>query len=387
MINTPFKNTHNTNFYDKVKILFFTFSLIGPIRFILVILLLILTSLLISLFFVGHNTKDNLGNYNNISLPRRLLLIIPQMLGKLTLFILGYYWINEDFNEYKFLKYNYLERENAPKLIIANHVSFIDSLYFLTRGFPSVVANANTINLPIIGFGLNKTSPILVPVSENQKLILPNVKQQINDRLTHPSIINCKRPLLIFPEGSTKNSKYLLKFQNGAFYNKIKMQPILLDYKYKYLDPSWTLDTSVYKLIYLMCCQFINYLDVKYLEPTDMDSSEIRKKYISELKLIDSHLSNHDNHFLRKNIDKFDYIYKHIYYEGTFNIEYYKKRYNLNDEKISDLMNKFYTLDVNKIGIINNNDVNILIRQLNINNLDVYKTLVSFNDLLTIIYE
>ena len=386
MNNIPFKNTHNNNLYNKLKIILFTLTGIGPIRFILVILLSILISLSISLFLIGFKTKDNLDNYNNISLPRRVLLIIPQFLGTCLLGILGY-WINEDFNENKFFKYTYLERKNAPKLIIANHVSFIDSLYFLTRGFPSIVAGANTINLPIFGFALDKMNPILVPVNENQKLILPNPKVQITNRLTHPSVENLKRPLLIFPEGTTKNSKFLLKFQSGAFHNKIKYQPILLDYKYKYLDPSWTLDTNTYQLLYLMCCQFINYLDVKYLEQTDINEAEIRKIFITKLNLIDSNLSNHDNHFMRKNIDKFDYIYHHIYYEGTFNIEYYKKRYNLNYEEISELMKEFYKLDVNKIGIITEQDINILIRKMNVSNITVFKKSVTFNDLLSILYE
>ena len=363
MINNPFKNTHHNSFYDKVKITFFTLSGIAIIRFILVMFLLVLSSLLIYLFLLGYETKDKLGNYNNISPIRRTFLLIPQVLARIILFILGYYWINEEFQEYKFFKFNYLERTSSPKLIIANHVSFIDTFYFLIRGYPSIVISANTLNLPIIGLVLKKMVPILVPSNESQRLSLPNAKEQINNRLTHSSIKNFNRPLLIFPEGSTKNSKYLLKFQNGAFNNKIKMQPILLNYKYKYLDPSWTLDANIYKLLYLMCCQVVNYLDVIYLEPTDMNANEIRKKFISKLNLIDSSLSNHDNHFIRKNIDKFDYIYKYVYEDGLYNIEYYKKKYNLHYEKINELINEFYILDTKKIGKL--------------------KNLISFNDFLT----
>jgi len=388
MINTPFKNTHYNNFYNVAKIIFFTLSGIGPIRFILVILLLTLISFLISLILLGYKATDKLGNYNNISFPRRILLIIPQILGKITLFIFGYYWINENFNEYKFIKFDYLERDNGPKLIIANHVSFIDAIYFLTRGYPSIVAGANNINLPIIGFALSKMLPILVPTNENQRLILPNAKEQINNRLTHPSVQNLRRPLLIFPEGTTKNSKYLLKFQNGAFNNEITYQPILFNYKYKYYDPSWALDTNIYLLIYLMCCQFVNYLDVTYLEPTNLNAYDIRKKIISELNLIDSHFSNHDNHFLRKNMDKFDYIHEHIYQAGALNIEFYKRKYNLNYEEITELMNEFYSLDRNKIGTIKKEDIQILTKELNINNVsDVHKILISFNDLLQILYQ
>jgi len=363
MINSPFVNTHYSNLYDKIKIFFFIFSGLAFLRLILFIFLGCISSLLFNIFLIGFKSKDDNGNFVNMSILRRFFLFIPQLLARICLFILGFYNFNENIN--RIFKLNYLERENGPKLIISNHVSFIDSFYFITRGIPSPVANYNVINFPIVGSVFKKLSPILIPTNEFQRNILPDPKTQITERLTHPSIESVNRPLVIFPEGSTKNSKYLLKFQNGAFMDNVIYQPILLKYDYKYLDPSWSLDTSDYKLLFLMCCQFVNKLHVTYLEPTNLPADEIRKIFISKLNLIDSTFSNHDNNILKFNIDKKDYIFNYILQDGLFTMEFYKKTFKINTKNLSNLINKFYDLDIDKNGSIVGNQINVFHKYIN----------------------
>jgi 1-acyl-sn-glycerol-3-phosphate acyltransferase len=348
MIQSPFDNSHKNNLYNKIKIFLFTISGIAIIRFILFFIFGSIACLLFNIFLTGYNSKDGNGNFVNISPIRRFFLFIPQIFASIGLFILGYYSIDD--NIPYFFKFNYLERTNAPKLIIANHVSFIDTFYFICRGIPSPVASYNVLSLPIVGLTFKKISPILVPMNEKQKLLLPNPKEQITERLTHPSVELFRRPLIIFPEGSTKNSKYLFKFQNGAFMNKITYQPVLLNYQFENLDPSWTLDTSDYLLLYLMCCQFYNKLEVRYLEPTNQSSDEIRKVFLSKLKLIDSNYSNHDNNILKFNKNKKDYILNHIFENGLFTMAFYKKLFNIGSKDFINLINIFHNLDKEKIG-------------------------------------
>jgi 1-acyl-sn-glycerol-3-phosphate acyltransferase len=348
MIQSPFNNSHKNTIYNKIKIFLFTISGIAIIRLILFLLFGSIACLLFNIFLTGYNSKDANGNFVNISCIRRFFLFIPQILSRIALFILGYYYIND--NIPNFFKLNYLERLGAPKLIIANHVSFIDTFYFICRGIPSPVASYNVLNLPIVGFTFKKISPILVPTNEKQKLLLPNPKEQITERLTHPSIELFRRPLIIFPEGSTKNSKYLFKFQNGAFMDKITYQPVLLNYQFEYLDPSWTLDTKDFVLLYLMCCQFYNNLEVTFLEPTNKPADEIRKVFISKLNLFDSNYSNHDNNILKFNENKKDYILNHIFENGLFTMTYYKKCFHINSSNFMYLINTFYKLDDDKVG-------------------------------------
>ena len=356
MINSPFDNSHKTNLYNKLKIFLFTISGIAIIRLILSLLFGTMSCILFNIFLTGYTSKNIDGNLINMSSIRRFFLFIPQIFARISLLFLGYYSFND--NIPNFFKFNYLERDGAPKLIIANHVSFIDSFYFICRGIPSAVTSYNVLNLPIVGMTLKKMSPILVPINEKQKILLPDCKEQITERLTHISVESFKRPLLIFPEGSTKNSKYLFKFQNGAFINNITYQPILLKYNFKYLDPSWTLDTNIYILLYLMCCQFYNKLEVTYLEPTNQSANEIRQVFLTKLNLINSNYSNYDNNILKFNKDKKNYILNHIFENGLFTMSFYKNIIKINSFDFIYLINIFYKLDKEKIGKVKGNLLN-----------------------------
>ena len=78
---------------------------------------------------------------------------------------------------------------------------------------------------------IKKLAPIWVPSNDEERKELPDPKTQITYRLTHPSSNTFRRPLIIFPEGCTKNCKTIFKFQNGAFQNNIRYQPIIFKYK------------------------------------------------------------------------------------------------------------------------------------------------------------
>jgi hypothetical protein len=108
-----------------------------------------------------------------------------------------------------------------------------------------------------------------------------------------------------------------------------------------------------------MCCQFINKLQVTYLEPTNLPADEIRKIYLSKLKLIDSNFSNHDNNLLKFNNDKKNYIFNYILQDGLFTMEFYKKTFKVNTKTLSKLINIFYDLDSDKNGSIVGNQINI----------------------------
>ncbi len=69
--------------------------------------------------------------------------------------------------------------------------------------------------------------------------------------------------LLIFPEGTTTNGQQLLEFQRGAFATGKPVQPMLLRYPFKHLDPSFVDDgPSMLCLIVRMVCQVYNQVRV-----------------------------------------------------------------------------------------------------------------------------
>ena len=114
--------------------------------------------------------KQNTTIYHEMSKIRRCLLFLVQLEARFIMFVLGYIWIKETFpNTKKIMMFpSYLERQGAPKICVSNHVSFIDTFYFLSRCVPrSVVIQANVAG-PFT-WAMNAFSPILVPVTQKQR--------------------------------------------------------------------------------------------------------------------------------------------------------------------------------------------------------------------------
>jgi len=208
--------------------------------------------------------KINTTNFHEMSKIRRCLLFFVQLESRFIMLILGYWWIKEKFPDNKkcIMFPSYLERPNAPKICVANHVSFIDAFYFLSRCVPrSIVIQANVAK-PFV-WAMNAFSPILVPVTQQQREQLGEPRDQIRRNLNTDVL---KRPLIIFPEGGTKQSNTLIKFQDGAFLDIQPVQPVGLKYTYNNFDSSWTNDVSPMWLMFRMCCQFYNSLTVEYYD-------------------------------------------------------------------------------------------------------------------------
>lgn len=219
-----------------------------------------------------RNQSANTSNFHEMSRIRRCLLFLVQVFARCIMYVLGYWYINEKFPGHKnWLVFpSYMERTEATKICIANHVSFIDAFYFLSRCVPrSVVIQANVIKP--FRWAFNAFSPIIVPVTEKQRRKLKLTKELIHKNLESNIF---KRPLIIFPEGDTSESNTLIKFQDGAFIDLQSIQPIALKYTYKRFDPSWSNDISPLWLLYRMCCQFVNYLSVEYYDIVSPDIPE-----------------------------------------------------------------------------------------------------------------
>lgn len=220
------------------------------------------------------NQSPNTSNFHEMSRTRRCLLFLVQIYARCIMYTLGYWYIDEKFPGHKnWLVFpSYMERPEATKICLANHVSFVDSFYFLSRCVPrSIVIQANVVKP--FRWAFNAFSPIVVPVTEKQRKQSKPTKELIHENL-ESSVL--KRPLIIFPEGGTTEAKTLIKFQDGAFTDLQPVQPIALKYTYKRFDPSWTNDISPLWLLYRMCCQFVNHLSVEYYDivSPDLDDSE-----------------------------------------------------------------------------------------------------------------
>jgi len=74
------------------------------------------------------------------------------------------------------------------------------------------------------------------------------------------------QPILVFPEGTTHNSKVMITFKDGAFAPGLPVQPALLRYKYTHCDPSWVWSgPEAPMLMFKLMCQLVNSLEVEFL--------------------------------------------------------------------------------------------------------------------------
>ncbi|AQK80987.1 Lysophospholipid acyltransferase LPEAT2 isoform 2 [Zea mays] len=70
--------------------------------------------------------------------------------------------------------------------------------------------------------------------------------------------------VLLFPEGTTTNGRFLISFQHGAFIPGYPVQPVVVHYPHVHFDQSWG-NISLLKLMFKMFTQFHNFMEVEYL--------------------------------------------------------------------------------------------------------------------------
>lgn len=84
--------------------------------------------------------------------------------------------------------------------------------------------------------------------------------------------------VLLFPEGTTTNGRFLISFQLGAFVPGFPIQPVVIRYPYVHFDQSWG-NISLVKLMFQMFTQFHNFMEVEYLpviQPPQYPNDNVR---------------------------------------------------------------------------------------------------------------
>jgi hypothetical protein len=137
-------------------------SIDGPYEWVKTVLLLPLLLLrvlgfllLVSLTIVY--SKATMAGWKPSTKPlpqwRRSLMLIPRMCGRGLLFCFGYHWIRR--------KGRAAAREVAP-IVVSNHVSFLDPIFFFYELFPSIVSSQSHDRLPIVGTIIRSMQVIVV---------------------------------------------------------------------------------------------------------------------------------------------------------------------------------------------------------------------------------
>jgi lysophosphatidylcholine acyltransferase/lyso-PAF acetyltransferase len=175
--------------------------------------------------------------------------------------------------------------------VVANHVGYTDVLALMVTHFPAFVARGATKDLPLIGTircgkgGVGTgwigprletgRSPTPAPPSHHPPTPLPphsnsdamgclyvnrdkaagaaGVAAAVADR-ARAAAAGAARPLLLFPEGTTTNGRFLLPFKTGAFVAGAPVAPVVLAYGRTRVNPAWE-TVSGARHVFLMLCQ------------------------------------------------------------------------------------------------------------------------------------
>lgn len=247
----PFVYDSPVTCYERCKIILLCLLGVPLLRLVLLLVVVLLAVVLCNLALLGYSPA-----------PEKLLPtwrkcvagFLLRLLARSALFVLGYYWISVKHHD---------KTTSRPlqRIVVSNHISFVDGVFLYYLLEPSIAMKAELAHIPLVGRVIQMTEPILIErtTSEGRQ----RAKQEISDRVGDAQA----PPLLIFPEGTTSNQKFLTKFKVGSFASGTPCQPIVLRYPYRHFDVSWTPTVSAMHLVLRMLCQVYNNMQVEILPP------------------------------------------------------------------------------------------------------------------------
>ncbi|XP_071717800.1 lysophospholipid acyltransferase LPEAT2-like isoform X2 [Rutidosis leptorrhynchoides] len=240
----PFRNTtpNIEGLYEWVKML-----VILPI--VLVRLVLFLLCLIVgygATNFALHGWKDK---QNPMPKWRCRVMWITRLCARGILFSFGYHWIKR--------KGKPASRDTAP-IIVSNHVSYIDPIFFFYESSPTIVASESHDSMPFVGVIIRAMQVIYV-----NRFSYQSRKHAVNE-IKRKASSNKYPRVLLFPEGTTTNGRQLISFQLGAFISGYPIQPVVIRYPHVHFDQSWG-HIALATLMFRMFMQFHNFMEVEYL--------------------------------------------------------------------------------------------------------------------------
>ncbi|KAK3131256.1 hypothetical protein QOZ80_6BG0504130 [Eleusine coracana subsp. coracana] len=180
---------------------------------------------------------------------RRRLMWITRISARCILFSFGYHWIRK--------KGRPAPRELAP-IVVSNHVSYIDPIFYFYELFPTIVSSESHDALPFVGTIIRAMQVIYVD------RFSPTSRKAAVNEIKRKAACNSFPRVLLFPEGTTTNGRFLISFQHGAFIPGYPVQPVVVRYPHVHFDQSWG-NISLLKLMFKMFTQFHNFMEVEYL--------------------------------------------------------------------------------------------------------------------------
>nr|XP_024380993.1 lysophospholipid acyltransferase LPEAT2-like isoform X2 [Physcomitrium patens] len=180
---------------------------------------------------------------------RRKLMFVTRLCGRGILFCFGFHWIR---------RIGRPARKEVAPIVVSNHVSFIDPIFYFYELFPSIVSSKSHDSLFLAGTIIRamQVIPVDRTSAESRKSAINEIKRRAAS-MEFPSV-------LLFPEGTTTNGRSLISFKLGAFTPGFPIQPVVIRYPFVHFDISWG-DISLPNVLFRMFTQFSNFMEVEYL--------------------------------------------------------------------------------------------------------------------------
>ena len=229
--------------YEWIKITFMTISGVAPCRFVVIIALVIVGSLLAR---VGvHISEIERGSVFFEKITHGIVAVIRTG-ARVVMFTAGFVWV-------------FTKDDHDPRahLLVSTHSSMWDSIWLLYHIGATQAAKTELFAIPLIGNYLRLLNSI--PIDRNsddgRRRAIVAIQRRVSD--PHSS------PIVIFPTACCTNSRQLIHFKRGAFEPKCPIQPIGISYPSRHYDLK--LSKSAFWDLYRTVCQFTNYMAVTFL--------------------------------------------------------------------------------------------------------------------------
>lgn len=263
---------------------------------------------------------------------------------RLVLYCFGIYWI---------------EVKGRPAsgvgAIVSNHTNFCDGFVWAAMTTPRIFAEKSNFQGPFWKVFADALDVVLFDRTSQESR---RGARQIMADAGKEAVEGRAAPILVFPTGTTTNSKVMITFKDGAFAPGLPVQPALLRYHFKHCDPAWVFSgPSTAMLVWRMMSQIVNWLTIEFLPvatPTDMEKKEpslyARRVQEQVAKAMDVPMTEHSVEDLQL---QFAAVKANLPAEaGVVGFSALKDVFSVNAKQIKEQMRVFKEMDNQGTGMV-----------------------------------
>jgi len=206
-----------------------------------------------------------------VGVPRSLLRAATRRMARALLLVCGF-WQIEEVNSLRHRS----PGATAPLVVVANHVSYLEIVYFLASDLcPSFMMKKTCIKVPLVGYIAQEMGAVVTDRGEDSRQGRGGATAALVRHVDRLAESADPSPILVFPEGTTSNGSCLLTFHTGAFVPGVAVQPVVVEFPFEGDQFSCAYESvSTPAHIVRVLGQWSHRMRVVYLDPYEPDARE-----------------------------------------------------------------------------------------------------------------